>query len=42
MLAKAGYGFHRLVGRKFTAIATPPSDFCNVLAVHRDATPPFA
>ncbi|MGV3577927.1 FkbM family methyltransferase [Brevundimonas sp.] len=41
MLARAGYGFHRLRDGVFTALTSPPSDFCNVIAVHAERRPPF-
>lgn len=41
MLAEANYRFFRLRDGIFGAITTPPVDFCNVLAVHREETPPF-
>lgn len=42
MLAEANYRFFRLTDGLFGEIAGPPADFCNVLAVHREETPPFA
>ncbi len=42
ILASAGYRFFRLVDEAFVAIATPPVEFCNVIAVHAARRPPFA
>jgi FkbM family methyltransferase len=42
LLAEAGYRFHRLIGGTFTLIAEPPSEFCNVIAVHAARRPPWA
>jgi len=42
MLAEAGYRFHRLIGDAFVSIASPPTEFCNVIAVHAGRPAPFA
>lgn len=42
MLAEAGYRFHRLTGETFNPISEPPSEFCNIVAVHAERRAPFA
>ncbi|WGM31920.1 FkbM family methyltransferase [Brevundimonas sp. NIBR11] len=41
MLAEAGYRFHRLMGDSFVAITRPPTEFCNIVAVHSERAAPF-
>jgi FkbM family methyltransferase len=41
LLQGAGYRFFRLKNARYHPIERPPADFCNVLAVHKNAAPPF-
>lgn len=41
LLAECGYRFFRLHGRAFIPVSQPPTEFCNLLAVHQLARPPF-
>lgn len=42
LLSAVGYRFFRLLEGRYWPISEVPPDFCNVLAVHRDASLPFA